>query len=676
MDEELLNINVGNKVRSIVSELLSPFIAHMNEQQVLTKKVLKKLKKQKMKIWHLNSEFERNINKTVPVEEFKQIIESLDTRFSKQTSELKFEITSAKLMNDTYSVITSDLNTKIKFIEEKIKQNFDSTQYNYNSIREFRDSISLESSKSILAVKRFIDDQKDQNDTFTEKLHKLSQSIHEVNTKSFPQMYTQIEKRNVEISEIKLFIKELQSDRVHTDDITRIKLKVDSEISKLSERFLKEIEDIKSFLNEMLRLEISCGVSDTLLKVLDTRHIKKLIPVVETQLKEDQITYDSPSEILSHFKPVSTDSLCSKTWTQTKNLENSLASYKERISKEEEEEMRKAAEKQKKLMESTLARQRKIFKQRIKEDPKSSNLRISRLVKTDQTNEEILNELDDSNLESGRSFEFQGIIDQLEAVQKEVKEISPIKENIFRLRAEVSLAIKNLQEMIEQVKVEFRTNQVIQSNEFSSLIKQKTKEIAEIGGKQDLVQQSCEKLRTEVNDVFEESKQNDDEVKRIWECCKMIHKLLKHDEEDRKSLQLTGYAESKTLKSSKTPTKNRPTVTLRPECLSCSDRNHALLSAFKMACLNYYPSDIKYQSKTFTRLDFIKKLESLIAVEDQDLKIDDESVSIIRIEDNSDKRAKSATKIRFARHVFDASLTKGLFCDSPQKKQSTTKFKY
>jgi hypothetical protein len=66
----------------------------------------------------------------------------------------------------------------------------------------------------------------------------------------------------------------------------------------------------------------------------------------------------------------------------------------------------------------------------------------------------------------------------------------------------------------------------------------------------------------------------------------------------------------------------------------------------------------------------------LIAVEDQDLKIEDESVSIIRIEDNSDKRAKSATKIRFARHVFDASLTKGLFCDSPQKKQSTTKFKY
>ena len=672
-----MNINVGNKVRCIVSELLSPFIAHMNEQQVLGKKLSSRIKKQKFKIMHLSSELERNINKTVPVEEFKQIIESLDTRFSSQSSELKFEITSAKLMNDTHSVIIADLNTKLKFMEEKIKQNYDSTQYNYNSIREFRDSISLESSQNILAVKRFVDDQKDQNDRFTEKIQKLSQSIHEVNTKGFPMMYTQIEKRNVEISELKIFIKELQSDRVLTDDITRVKLKVDSEIIKFSEKFLKEIEDIKSFLNEMLRLEISCGVSDTLLKVLDTRHIKKLIPVVETQLREDQITYDSPSEILSHFKHVSTDSLCSKTWTQTKNLESSLASYKERISKEEEEELRKAAEKQKKVVESTLARQKKLFRPRMKEDPRPSILRVPRLAKIDQANEEILNELDGSNIESGRSYEFQGLLDQLEGIQKEVKEINPIKENLFRLRAEVSLAIKNLEEMIEQVKVEFRTNQIIKSGEFSSLIKHKAKEIAEIATKQDLVQQSCEKLKTEFNEIYEESKINDDEVKRIWECCKMIHKLLKHDEEDRKSLQLTGYAESKTVKTSKTPTKSRPTVTLKPECLSCSDRNHALLSAFKMACLNYYPSDIKYQSKNFTRLDFIRKLESLIVNEkDQETEARDESVTIIRIAENNDKRAKSATKIRFARHLFDASLTKGLFCDTPQKKQSTTKFKY
>jgi hypothetical protein len=258
MDEELLNINLENKIRMIVSDILNPFIGHMNEQQQSSKKLEQSFKKQQFTIEHLSNEIHQNINQSVPFHEFKKRIESIETNFSSEVGELRFDINSTKLKNDSHSLIISDLNTKVKFLEDKLKDVLASSEYNFKYIREFRDSISLESTKSILAMKSFIDGQKDLNDTISEKISKVSQSILEINSKGFPQVYTQIERRNVEISELKIFIKELQADRVVSDDIVRLKSKLDTEVWKLSDRFLKELEEIKSFLHEMLRDFLRC----------------------------------------------------------------------------------------------------------------------------------------------------------------------------------------------------------------------------------------------------------------------------------------------------------------------------------------------------------------------------------------------------------------------------------
>jgi hypothetical protein len=523
-------------------------------------------------------------------------------------------------------------------------------------------------------MKSFIDGQKDLNDTISEKISKVSQSILEINSKGFPQVYTQIERRNVEISELKIFIKELQADRVVSDDIVRLKSKLDTEVWKLSDRFLKELEEIKSFLHEMLRLEISCGVSDTLLKVLDNRQIKKLIPVVESQLKEDHLIYEDWSENSSSLKPVSTDSLYSKAWTQTKALESSLAGYKERISKEEEEEQRKLLEKQKKLIEIQTKTMVKTNKTRVNHInlnfthttqalPRSSRLENSPLASQ---------ELEEPQLDSEIFPEVQILLEKIENLEKKINEIQNLKENLTSFKLEVNKSSKSLQELLENMELEFRTNQKIQNDEFNLMFRQKTKEISEIFLKFEEITKILKNSRNEINELHEDAKVNEEQVKGLWESCRIIQMLLKQDEEDRKGLQLTGYSESKT---SKTPTKNRPAVSFKPECLSCSDRNVALMSAFKMACLNYYPSEINYLGKVFTRCEIIEKLADIVGSKNEIVgNIQDDVVRIIEV-DRDDQRPKSATKIRYARNVFDASLTRGLF-ESSSKRFKPKNFRY
>ena len=45
--------------------------------------------------------------------------------------------------------------------------------------------------------------------------------------------------------------------------------------------------------------------------------------------------------------------------------------------------------------------------------------------------------------------------------------------------------------------------------------------------------------------------------------------------------------------------------------MSCSGQNPVIMTAFKMACLNYSPSVIKYRHRTFTRKQLISVLGSI-----------------------------------------------------------------
>jgi len=76
--------------------------------------------------------------------------------------------------------------------------------------------------------------------------------------------------------------------------------------------------------------------------------------------------------------------------------------------------------------------------------------------------------------------------------------------------------------------------------------------------------------------------------------------IVKQDEEDRQSLALVGQREGKKANElSPSPSgRDKPFIKLDPKCLACSGNPNELKQSFKVACLQYHPSDIKYRSKS------------------------------------------------------------------------------
>ena len=78
---------------------------------------------------------------------------------------------------------------------------------------------------------------------------------------------------------------------------------------------------------------------------------------------------------------------------------------------------------------------------------------------------------------------------------------------------------------------------------------------------------------------------------------------MEGDEYDKKSISLIGTKEEKSERpmSPTNTTGSHSIVQLDKNCLSCSAQSYKIISAFKMACLSYFPSNVKYHNLDFTR---------------------------------------------------------------------------
>merc|ERR1719359_2018834 len=68
------------------------------------------------------------------------------------------------------------------------------------------------------------------------------------------------------------------------------------------------------------------------------------------------------------------------------------------------------------------------------------------------------------------------------------------------------------------------------------------------------------------------------------------------------------------VQGSKSPRRGKTSKIVRVEerCLSCSGQAPTVLSAFKMACLQYNPSPVKFQDVDHTRIDLLAKMEQVL----------------------------------------------------------------
>lgn len=91
----------------------------------------------------------------------------------------------------------------------------------------------------------------------------------------------------------------------------------------------------------------------------------------------------------------------------------------------------------------------------------------------------------------------------------------------------------------------------------------------------------------------------------LAECLISLQTLLVQDEKDRENIQLTGYREANRSGS-------KPVISLNQDCLSCSGQTQPYLTAFKIACLNYAPSLVRFRGNLLPRIQVIEQVGSLV----------------------------------------------------------------
>ena len=714
-ESNLKLIDNENKIRILVSELVTPLIMKVAEHEVQIKDIKKTIREEKLDISILENDLKKLSSKVFPKDEVFSRIDSLSHSQGKKIDEISMSLTVTKLNLDKQMNTLTDLTSKINSFSESQDFALKTIVSTRDQFIDFKKSISSDTSRAVLMCKDFIDSQETTNTSLKHKNNKLSLRISEFNSKAFPELTNLIKEKNLEIIKIKESLEELNSDRVLNSDLIKLKNKFEGELSKFSEKSISELEQIKSFLDTMLRIEISCGISETLLKVLDTRQIKKLIPVVESFIGNDlKLTNEATSPLKNDFQPVQTENLYSKTLSQTKNLESSLVECKRRISTQEIEQkkfferqntrtskaepklspikklaldqqdnspIKKSLKDQQvntRIKKPTLELQDSSRTQHLVLDPQGNFLVSSSVphskhtIKTEDyftkteeslilpSQESLSKEYEESFTKlSDRSNDFQT---QIEMFREELKTLIQVREDLEQARNEFFKKVEDTNKQIEAARKEFRTSFTIFSEETSHNLKIRAKEILENSSRIERIFKTVDNLESDQKELEYKNSLLKLVLDRLIEGQKMMNELINQDEQDRETLHLAGLTEKKETKS---PTKSKQSVFIKPECLSCSGQSSFLYSAFKMACLNYYPSEVKFGNKMYTRHELIIKLQTMIQNIHHTELISENSfmpnVTELVV------RTKSAGKVKVRRQLFDASITKSSIQDSPKK---------
>ena len=190
-----------------------------------------------------------------------------------------------------------------------------------------------------------------------------------------------------------------------------------------------------------------------------------------------------------------------------------------------------------------------------------------------------------------------------------IEEIEKLTNGIKNCEESIKSTNSSIRALIDQCQNEYRVSLSLVSEEMKQLLKTRNKEISEINTNVFGLQKNMNEHSVSI-EIMEQKIQNlNSSVAKFNETGKIIHGLLMQDENDRESLQLSCYTEKHQQKGHN---KQKMLATLKPECLSCNSQNSVVFSAFKMACLNYYPSEVNYNTKFYPRKELIMKLGDLL----------------------------------------------------------------
>lgn len=662
--EETNWTSIESKVRKIVKDIIEPTIRRSQETRDLTEKLFRKEEATSDRINSMEVQVAQTMQRLENISHFSgKIIESeANLRSVDQKLTGEFEKLYQKLSAATLETV--NLSDKFRVLD------------NQRLVSEENVS-SLE--KSVLLIKTTIESRIDEvKERFDKKIEILDLAIRSSDS-IIKQLNRKLESISTDLSETDYLAK--KADRVtseHADKFQQVSKLIQANKKELQESieklrnsvlgFNKDHADSQRKLLKHLETDYKVGLNMGMIEHLyavtsDPRALHKLalhereklhewgISSLQHSMKETiekckkrcQVIIDTPlppEPKKNMFNADSKESLQHSSSKEGWRSQNNLKSPTEENLEESNEELKPLEPEPLSYMQPY---------------PRENNFPSPRLGGP----ETVYIENNYSNLE---------IIDYMPYIQELTQSISELKieisEENSKNRKKFQQTSQNIEEkflLLQTSQTKFIENSRQSSLEINLLLQEALHECSMVSNlrKRDLsdmttnIQELSGKLDGFIEDfnrLDEGEKEISRKINSLMEICKINMYLQKQDEVDRESISLMGYKESKP--NSKGNLK-KSVVSIDKLCQSCTGQTSIVLSAFKMACLAYTPSNILYSSQIFTRKELIDIQKRIIeGINGQGLL----NSMTLAIEEKQKNRAKSAYPARRFRPLSVAGL--------------------
>lgn len=262
-----------------------------------------------------------------------------------------------------------------------------------------------------------------------------------------------------------------------------------------------------------------------------------------------------------------------------------------------------------------------------------------------------------STIFAQKTSEFSQEISDL--IASEIEKLADSADEIVKI---VNESTAELRDELSREQQELKMHLQLIHEENKQILKQRLQEIA----KNDLEFKNLKSKIEEINVDMMLSKSEILNINAVLEMLteaeKIVYSLIRQDELDREGVHLIGFSENK----QRSMTRPKISIGLKQDCLSCSGQNPAIYSAFKMACLNYGPSEVEFQNRLYPRKKLLYILgEHLNSPTDHSNIASYDTISKVSIHHNdSFLKEKSKTPKLSSRFLLSTSIQK-IHSDSP-----------
>lgn len=184
---------------------------------------------------------------------------------------------------------------------------------------------------------------------------------------------------------------------------------------------------------------------------------------------------------------------------------------------------------------------------------------------------------------------------QQTSYQSIMNQLDQIVNDILVLRSHNDMQIDSIHEMHGLLQKTVEADKEYITTEMMIMEKKLKKEDAELHHRIDSLQEYIREIEYKVESMKGKDSSVEGLLISLIELAHIDITLMEADEQDKRNISLMGVKDEITGQMS--PSKqyqNNQVVQLDKTCLSCSNQSYKIISAFKMACLTYFPNSVKY----------------------------------------------------------------------------------